>query len=114
MVFFRNRLTEVEKFALRMCLKHWSSPYSDLILLSNIMPLETGRLCSKLHLLYKIMYKLSFMPENIFTLSSYHKFDRLNHRDLVTTFASNKVAPCMVALSQTLDNITMWLNRRLT
>lgn len=77
--FLRNRLMEVEKFALRMCLKHWGSPYSDLILFSNIMPLETRRIRSKLHLLFKIMYKLSFMPETIFTLSFYRKSDRLNH-----------------------------------
>ena len=78
-IFLKNRLMAVEKFALRMCLKQWSSPYSDLILLSNIRPLETRRLCSKLYLLYKIMYKETFMPENIFTPSHYRKSDRINH-----------------------------------
>ena len=108
-VFLRNRLMEVEKFALQMCLKHWSLPYSDLILLSNIMPLETRRLRSKLHLLYKIMYKLSFMPENIFTLSSYHKSDCLNHSlSLIpysgsTNYYLSSVVPHMIFLWNSLQ-----------
>ena len=108
-VFLRNRLMEVEKFALQMYLKHWSLPYSDLILLSNIMPLETRRLRSKLHLLYKIMYKLSFMPENIFTLSSYRKSDRLNHSlSLIpysgsTNYYLSSVVPHMIFLWNSLQ-----------
>ena len=78
-IFLKNRLMEVEKFALRMCFKQWHTPYPDLILLANIMPLEIRRLRSKLHLVYKFIYKLAFIPDSIFIPSFNRKSNRLNH-----------------------------------
>lgn len=104
-VFLKNRLMEVEKFALRMCLKHWNYPYSDLILLANITSLEFRRLHSKLLLLYKIIYKLSFMPEGIFVFSSCRKSTRLNHSLPLLPYSSSTYS---YHFSSVLQMISLW------
>ena len=78
-IYLKNRLMDIEKFALRMCFKQWHTPYSDLILLANIIPLDFRRLCAKLHLVYKFIYKMSFIPDSILVPSSNRKSNRLNH-----------------------------------
>ena len=51
-IYLKNRLMDVEKFVLRVCIKHWNASYCELIYLADIMPLVVHRTRSKLLLLY--------------------------------------------------------------
>ena len=52
-----------------------------------------------------LLYKLSFMPENIFTLSSYRKSDHLNHSfiDTIFNYYLSSVVPHMIFLWNSLQ-----------
>jgi len=61
----QQALEKVQKFALRMCYKHWSASYSELLEQSNLPSLSNERLFSKLCHLYKIQNNLTAFPNNI-------------------------------------------------
>ena len=77
--FLQDRLRSVEKFALRMCLKSWRLSYDELVAKAEITPLETRRIHNKLLLMYKVLYKLCYFPDGIFTPSTFRRSARLNH-----------------------------------
>ena len=53
-------IDDMQKFALRVCLKSWSSPYEDLLEQSNLPTLQTRRQNAKL---FKIINEATFFPE---------------------------------------------------
>ncbi len=57
-----SMMENVQKFALRMCLKNWDTGYQDLLDLTNFPSLKNRRLYLKLSTLYKIIYGLFYFP----------------------------------------------------
>ena len=56
-------IEDVQKFALRVCLKSWSSTYAELLEQSNLPSLQTRRQHVKLCHLFKIINDATFFPE---------------------------------------------------
>ena len=52
-------IENVQKFALKMCLKSWSTNYQQLLLEASLPSLETRRSAQKLNHLYKIINKIT-------------------------------------------------------
>ena len=71
--YLNNQLQSVEKFALRVCLKLWGTSYENLIVSADIPPLEVRRNRNKLLFVYKVLYKLTNMPNHLFTPLSSRK-----------------------------------------
>ena len=61
-----NKLENVQKFAIKMCLKQWDLGYQDLLDLSQFPTLKNRRLYLKLCTLYKIMHGYFYFPLNVF------------------------------------------------
>ena len=61
-----NKLENVQKFAIKMCLKQWDLGYQDLLDLSQFPTLKNHRLYLKLCTLYKIMHGYFYFPLNVF------------------------------------------------
>ena len=55
-------LEEVQKFALKVCTKHWDLNYDELLSLSHLPTLQSRRQTSKLCLLYKIVNNKTYFP----------------------------------------------------
>jgi hypothetical protein len=58
----------VQKFACRIATAHWDESYDTLLELLNLQPLQERRTHTRLWLLYRILYKLSYFPEETFKL----------------------------------------------
>ena len=56
-------IERVQKFALKMCLKSWSSNYEQLLLEAKLPTLKVRRSELSLGHLYKIINKLTYYPE---------------------------------------------------
>ena len=56
-------IEDVQKFALRVCLKSWSATYAELLEQSNLPSLQTRRQHAKLCHLFKIINDATFFPE---------------------------------------------------
>ena len=56
-------LEGVQKFACKVCLKHWDWDYAEMLKLFNLPELQTRRKILKLSLLYKFVNNLAFFPE---------------------------------------------------
>jgi hypothetical protein len=56
-------IESVQKFALRMCLKSWSTDYEQLLLESTLPSLKVRRSALSLSHLYKIVNKLTHYPD---------------------------------------------------
>ena len=56
-------IESVQKFALKMCLKSWSSNYEQLLLEARLPTLKVRRSALSLGHLYKIINKLTYYPE---------------------------------------------------
>ena len=56
-------LEGVQKFACKVCLKHWDWDYAEMLNLLNLPELQTRRKLLKLSLLYKFVNNLAFFPE---------------------------------------------------
>ena len=56
-------IKDVQKFALRVCLKSWSATYEELLKQSNLPMLQTRRQHAKLCHLFKIINEATFFPE---------------------------------------------------
>ena len=56
-------LESVQKFALKMCLKSWSTNYQQLLLEASLPSLKTRRSAQKLSHLYKIINKITHYPD---------------------------------------------------
>ena len=63
-------LENVQKFACRMATRSWDSSYQDLLDFVDLPSLECRRLETRLCLLYKIIYKLCYFDDGIFTPST--------------------------------------------
>ena len=61
-----TKLENVQKFALKMCLKKWDVGYQELLDLSQLPTLENRRLYLKLCTLYKIIHGYFYFPPNVF------------------------------------------------
>ena len=61
-----TKLENVQKFALKMCLKKWDIGYQELLDLSQLPTLENRRLYLKLCTLYKIIHGHFCFPPNVF------------------------------------------------
>ena len=55
-------IENVQKFALRVCLKSWDSDYNELLRVSNLPPLHKRRAQLSLCHLYKITHNLCYFP----------------------------------------------------
>ena len=79
--FLQDRLRSVEKFGLKVSLKCWDRfiSYSDLISMADLTPLETRRMKAKYILVYKVLYKLAYLPDHLFVVNSARKSHRTNH-----------------------------------
>ena len=55
-------IENVQKFAMRVCIKSWDANYSSLLEISGLPSLETRRINAKLCQLYKIINDLTFYP----------------------------------------------------
>ena len=55
-------IEDVQKFALRVCLKSWSATYTELLEQSNLPSLQTRRQHAKLCHLFKIINEATFFP----------------------------------------------------
>ena len=60
-----NKLENTQKFALKVCTKHWNLGYQDLLELTNSPSLQSRRLYFKLCTLYKIVHNLVYFPPNV-------------------------------------------------
>ena len=87
--YLNNRLQSVEKFALRVCLKAWGSSYENLLVSADLPPLEVRRNRNKLLFVYKVLYKLTNMPNHLFTPLTSRKSVRFNHSLSLTPYTSN-------------------------
>ena len=63
-------LENVQKFACSMATRSWDSSYQDLLDFVDLPSLECRRLETRLCLLYKIIYKLCYFDDSIFTPST--------------------------------------------
>ena len=59
-----NSLEDVQKFALRMCAKHWDSGYDDLLQLFSLSSLQQHRLYLDLSTMFKIVHGLFYFHQN--------------------------------------------------
>ena len=66
----RDALESIQKFACRMATRAWDSSYHDLLGLVDLPYLEHRRLMTRLCLLYRIVYKLCYFEDNVFTLNT--------------------------------------------
>ena len=62
----RNKLENVQIFALKMCLKQWNLRYQDLLDISQFLTLKNRRLYLNLCTLYKIMHGYFYFLPNVF------------------------------------------------
>ena len=64
-----HSLKSTQKFALRMCFHNWIADYLHLLQLNNLPSLSTHYSISWLTLLYKILNRITYFPNNIFILA---------------------------------------------
>lgn len=76
----KTALENVQKFACRIASARWDEGYEDLLNHLNLQPLHQRRLHAKLGLLYKIIHKLCFFPENTFQERSICHSHRVTHQ----------------------------------
>ena len=77
-----NALESVQKFALRMCTKQWSTPYQDLLTITNVPSLKSRRCYLRLSLLQKIKNGTFFFPQ-IHLITERHAIGRHNRDQLL-------------------------------
>ena len=65
-----NKLEAIQFFALKLCTKQWSSSYQSLLDQLSLPRLSTRRKVSKLFLLYKFIYHIAYIPQNILLYQS--------------------------------------------
>ena len=75
----KQQIESVQKFALRVCLKHWAMPYSDMLELIGLPTLESRRSLLKLCLTFKIVHGLVYFPDNLYSVSTTRSSSRLSH-----------------------------------
>ena len=63
-------LEKVQKFALKLCTKNWSSSYSSLLHSTNSPLLTTRRSQAKLSLVFKFLNNILFLPPSILSFHS--------------------------------------------
>ena len=61
-----TKLENVQKFAMKMCLKQWDLGYQDLIELSQLPTLQNHRLYLRLCTHYKIIHGYFYFPPSVF------------------------------------------------
>ena len=61
-----NSLEDVQKFALRMCAKHWDSSYDDLLQPFSLPSLQQRREYLDLSTMFKIVHGLFYFPSGVF------------------------------------------------
>ena len=61
-----TKVENVQKFALKMCLKNWDSNYQDLLDLAQMPTLQNRRLYLKLCTLHKIIHGFFYFPPGVF------------------------------------------------
>ena len=72
----KQQIESVQKFALRVCLKHWDMPYSDMLELTGLPTLESRRSLLKLCLTFKIVHGLVYF---LYSVSTTRSSSRLSH-----------------------------------
>ena len=60
----KNALEKVQKFACKLATSKWDSSYNELLRLLDLKPLQERRLELKLGLMFKLVHKLCFFPDN--------------------------------------------------
>ena len=102
-------LENVQKFACRMATRSWDSSYQDLLDFVDLPSLECRRLETRLCLLYKIIYKLCYFDDGIFTPSTSLTHHALHNIVLNRPFARTKsyfysFVPHTISLWNNLDS----------
>ena len=72
-------LEGVQKFACKVCLKHWDWDYAEMLNLLNLPELQTRRKILKLSLLYKFVNNLAYFPEAPFDHRDIYYSTRNSH-----------------------------------
>jgi hypothetical protein len=72
----RKQVESVQKSALRVCLKAWALPYSEML---SISTLESRRLVFKCCLVYKILNHEIYFPNNMYSPRTTRTSSRLSH-----------------------------------
>ena len=87
--FLQGRLRSVERFGLKVALKcwDWSISYNDLITMAELTPLEIRWIQAKYIFVYKVLYKLAYLPDHLFIVNSARKSRRTNHSLSLTPFS---------------------------
>ena len=83
-----DRMESVQKFALRMCSKHWDAGYSELLNAFELSSLENRRLYFTLCHLFKIVHGLCVFPSDIFvplSTLSHHSQPHMLHQPFCRT-----------------------------
>ena len=83
-----TQIENVQKFASKICTKHWSLPYEHLLEFINLPRLSQRRLYLDLSTMYKIVHNIIVFPSGIFcervgrtprSLSFYRPYARTNY-----------------------------------
>ena len=80
-------LENVQMFACRIACSRWDASYDDLLKFFELQTLQEHRLRAKLGLLFKIILKLCYFPDNTFCFRQQSHSSRANHLPLVVPFA---------------------------
>ena len=83
----KTSLENVQKFACRIASARWEASYEDLLKLFELQTLQERRLHAKLGLLFKIVHKLCYFPNDTFCIRQQQHSSRANHLQLVVPFA---------------------------
>ena len=76
---FKYRLQSVEKVAVQSCLKQWNASYSELLSREVIVSLQSCQIVAIITFVYEVIYKLSFMSNDVFRPNLGHTSKCLNH-----------------------------------
>ena len=78
-VCLQDCLQSLEKFALQICLKQWNVSYSELLSRAGIVSLQSHQIVAMIMFVYKVIYKLSFMSNDVFRPNLGRPSKLLNH-----------------------------------
>ena len=82
-----NSLEDVQKFALRMCAKHWDSSYDDLLQPFSLPSLQQRREYLDLSTMFKIVHGLFYFPSGVFVEQAPRVIRSQSHQFFVCPYA---------------------------
>ena len=100
----KNALEKVQKFACKLATSKWDSSYNELLSLLYLKPLQERRVELKLGLMFKLVHKLRFFPDNSWS----HCTNNRSSRNYNTLQLSRPLARTNAYIC-TLSFLTLWL-----